>query len=132
MLSDSDQWQEVNCLTPLGVMCERFLVGELRNYFIVKTQTVLLWKFHWFPDTVESCTAVSGPSRGLSCVFPFRHYGNTFFNCTQSKTSKPWCPTTLNIYGQAIAGDWGFCHDDCPKETRKSPGYFPSFNYHEF
>ena len=35
----------------------------------------------------------SGATPNLPCVFPFRHWGKTYWKCTTDGDKKPWCST---------------------------------------
>jgi hypothetical protein len=63
------------------------------------------------------CTTISGPDPKKTCVFPFKHKGNTFITCAlESNDDKHWCSTLVDDAGEHIAGkgNWGHCGSDCP------------------
>ena len=39
------------------------------------------------------CMTESGATPNLPCVFPFRHWGKTYWTCTTDGDKKPWCST---------------------------------------
>merc|ERR1712106_746643 len=61
---------------------------------------------------VESkvCMTESGATPNLPCVFPFRHWGKTYWTCTTVGDKKPWCSTKVDKYGNHELGNWGDCN----------------------
>merc|ERR1711953_1421156 len=47
----------------------------------------------------EVCMTKSGATPNLPCVFPFRHWGKTYWTCTTDGDKKPWCSTKVDRYG---------------------------------
>ena len=42
---------------------------------------------------LKVCMTESGATPNLPCVFPFRHWGKTYWTCTTDGDKKPWCST---------------------------------------
>jgi len=65
---------------------------------------------------LPSCTTVSGPDTGKSCIFPFRHNGVTYKKCTSAGLDQAWCSTKVNSNGEHIGGQgfYGICPTSCP------------------
>merc|ERR1712013_98298 len=58
----------------------------------------------------EVCMTESGATPNLPCVFPFRHWGKTYWTCTTDGDKKPWCSTKVDRYGNHQLGNWGDCN----------------------
>merc|ERR1712223_1869388 len=58
----------------------------------------------------EVCMTESGATPNLPCVFPFRHWGKTYWTCTTDGDKKPWCSTKVDRYGNHHLGNWGDCN----------------------
>jgi len=56
------------------------------------------------------CTTESGATPNLPCVFPFRHWGKTYWTCTTDGDKKPWCSTKVDRFGNHQLGNWGDCN----------------------
>merc|ERR1711953_299905 len=56
------------------------------------------------------CMTESGATPNLPCVFPFRHWGKTYWTCTTDGDKKPWCSTKVDRYGNHQLGNWGDCN----------------------
>jgi len=56
------------------------------------------------------CVTESGATPNLPCVFPFRHWGKTYWTCTTDGDKKPWCSTKVDRYGNHQLGNWGDCN----------------------
>jgi hypothetical protein len=54
----------------------------------------------------KMCTTVSGPDSNKICVFPFKHDGITYDNCTRFGNTKEqteaWCSTKVDNKGKFI------------------------------
>merc|ERR1712154_294074 len=73
-----------------------------------------------------SCSVVSGPAAGSTCVFPFSYAGVTHNSCAEwiyggTGTGSTWCSTLVDSSGVHVngQGNYGFCGPDCasPKST---------------
>jgi len=58
----------------------------------------------------DVCMTESGATPNLPCVFPFRHWGKTYWTCTTDGDKKPWCSTKVDRYGNHELGNWGDCN----------------------
>merc|ERR1719432_713143 len=56
------------------------------------------------------CTTESGATPNMPCVFPFRHWGKTYWTCTTDGDKKPWCSTKVDRHGNHQLGNWGDCN----------------------
>jgi len=56
------------------------------------------------------CMTESGATPNLPCVFPFRHWGKTYWTCTTDGDKKPWCSTKVDRHGNHELGNWGDCN----------------------
>merc|ERR1712243_413522 len=56
------------------------------------------------------CMTESGATPNKPCVFPFRHWGKTYWTCTTDGDKKPWCSTKVDRYGNHELGNWGDCN----------------------
>jgi len=66
---------------------------------------------------VPSCTTVGGPDQGKPCIFPFRHNGVTYRECSVAGLNgTAWCSTRVNNDGEHLAGQglYGICPTSCP------------------
>jgi len=70
------------------------------------------------------CTTVFGIKAGIPCSFPFVYEGNTYDVCTLNGDSHFWCATKVNLNGEYIANEEGYCNSDCPSETIPSTNLF--------
>merc|ERR1719326_427129 len=64
--------------------------------------------------TSPSCTAITGSA----CVFPFRHEGIVYNQCTEVAVSgvtgsQAWCSTNITTAGEHIAGSEAVCPNTC-------------------
>jgi len=65
----------------------------------------------------KPCKTVSGQRPGTSCNFPFIYNENTYDVCTLDGDSYLWCATKVDLNGEYIADEEGFCYSDCPSRT---------------
>ena len=62
---------------------------------------------------------MGGDDPGKSCVFPFKHLGVIYTECTSAAAGnsdedpKPWCSTLTDVGGTHVAGKWGYCAPEC-------------------
>ena len=56
-------------------------------------------------------TGEDGPQKNSNCVFPFKHQGKEYNECTDvnDDNKKLWCSTQVNAAGEHVRGNWGYC-----------------------
>ena len=62
------------------------------------------------------CKTIAGPDANKSCMFPFKHKGKVYSNCTLDGDSSEgaWCSTSVDGDGNHIGGShWGTCDQNC-------------------
>merc|ERR1711988_1998147 len=67
------------------------------------------------------CITEGGPSSNQKCVFPFRHDGIVYNECTTAGLGQPWCSVATYINGTHINGQglYGLCPKTCPGGNSK-------------
>merc|ERR1712029_365525 len=62
------------------------------------------------------CVTVGGPSSGKNCIFPFKHQGRTYNECTTYGLGQKWCSVEVDSKGVHKRGQglYGLCGSSCP------------------
>jgi len=66
-----------------------------------------------FPFNVKPNDLGCKTNKGVSCVFPFKHKGVTYNECTKRYYNRPWCSTKTDKSNNFISGFWGECDSAC-------------------
>ena len=63
----------------------------------------------------KECITVSGPSKNVSCIFPFTYNHVTYHECILDLDGA-WCSTEVDDDGMHVGGQgkWGICGAECP------------------
>ena len=79
--------------------------------------------------TVDNVTVFglnfSSPEPSMECSFPFLFHGVEYRACTVADGSPhPWCSTLTDKNGVHVGGKgkWGYCQENCTKDTRMETG----------
>ena len=59
------------------------------------------------------------PVKGKPCIFPWVYNGKDYNACANPNYDPKgaWCPTDRNDVYLSSPTSFGYCNDDCPKET---------------
>lgn len=70
--------------------------------------------------TSNTCLTLGGQVIGKPCIFPFILNNKIYNSCTDilDSSGNYWCSTKVDIYGKHITGNWGYCNNFCPKDTK--------------
>jgi len=70
----------------------------------------------------SDCITNQGPVANTNCVFPFRHNGVIYNECTTAGLGRPWCSVLTYANGSHAAGRnlYGLCPETCSVQC--SPG----------
>ena len=72
---------------------------------------------------VLGCFTTGGPDVNKSCIFPFKHKGKIYNNCTLDGDASggAWCSTSVDKDGIHIGGShWGTCGQNCFSARKQS------------
>ena len=68
---------------------------------------------------ILNCSTINGTNPDALCIFPFKHNGVTYRQCTIDGNAEgditPWCSTLVDDSGVHVgeAGNRGICGPDC-------------------
>ena len=79
-------------------------------------------------QTIHTCTAITGMTKGKPCHFPFTYNGATISRCTRQGSTYYWCATEPSYHGN----NYGECSSNCLVEneitTNKDATHFSSLD----
>lgn len=72
------------------------------------------------PPSGNICSTIGGQVIGKPCIFPFILNNQKYNSCTDilDSSGNYWCSTKVDINGKHISGNWGYCNNFCPKDSR--------------
>ena len=87
---------------------------------LIQSVKLFIFSFHFITDEgILNCSTINGTNPDALCIFPFKHNGVTYRQCTIDGNAEgditPWCSTLVDGSGEHIGeGDnWGNCGPDC-------------------
>ena len=122
--------QNDNQSSSSGLCCDNlYRTNEKRKISVISAAVIILvltviaiiiLTSHSF-DTVNKttrlrCSTIAGPDANKSCIFPFKHNGKVYTNCTLDGDSSggAWCSTLVDETGNHMGGShWGRCAQNC-------------------
>ena len=72
------------------------------NSCLSETFSYLLLDLSKIFSILKVCMTESGATPNLPCIFPFRHWGKTYWTCTTDGDKKPWCSTKWVFFGLTL------------------------------
>ena len=87
---------------------------------LIQSVKLFIFSFHFITDKgILNCSTINGTNPDALCIFPFKHNGVTYRQCTIDGNAEgditPWCSTLVDESGVHVgeAGNRGICGPDC-------------------